>query len=97
MVLAGVKAELNEFGLHGDPGDPQPARGFGLVAPRLVNGPRDHRALGGFEHAGVRVGQLTSVGSGQEILHLFFKELGRGAASPVVLFNAVRTWSRLIV
>lgn len=72
-VLAGVKAELNQFGLHGDAGNAQPAGGLGLVALRLLDRPREHLALGGFEHSGVHIGHFTPAGSRQEFIHMFSK------------------------
>jgi hypothetical protein len=68
-----MKAELNEFGLHGDAGYAQPAGSFGLVALRLLNRPREHLALGGFEHSGMHIGQFTPAGSRQEFIHMFSK------------------------
>ena len=41
LILARVKPELNQFGLHGDARDAQPACGLGLVALRLLNRPRE--------------------------------------------------------
>ena len=40
-ILAGVKPELNQFGLHGDARDAQPACRLRLVALRLLNRPRE--------------------------------------------------------
>jgi len=48
IFLAGVEAELNEFGLHGDARDAEPPCGFGLIAPGLLNGTGEEFAFGGF-------------------------------------------------
>src|ERR1043166_9475567 len=45
LILAGVQTELDQFGAHGDAGDAEPARGFGLVALGLLDGAGEKLAL----------------------------------------------------
>ena len=53
LILAGVQAEMDELGLHGQTRDPKPARRFGLVAVRLSDGACEEFPLGGFKHTRV--------------------------------------------
>ena len=39
LILAGMEAELDKFGLHGEARDAEPAGRLGLIALGLVDGP----------------------------------------------------------
>src|SRR5712672_2391283 len=58
VVLAGMEAELKEFGFHGDAGDAEPAGSLGLVALGEFNGTGEDFAFGAFKDASVDVGNF---------------------------------------
>jgi hypothetical protein len=92
-----VKAELNEFGLHGDARDAKPPGGFGLIALGLLNGAGEKFALGRFKRT-----RMMSVISPRRVAasnSSTYSPKGRIAEyiSPPVLFSAARTWSRVMV
>jgi hypothetical protein len=84
LILAGVQAEMDELGLHGQTRDAKSARRFGLVAMSLSDGACEEFPLGGFKHTRVRIGKFLPLCRCQQVVHLFAKRLGRG-----ILWNSV--------
>jgi hypothetical protein len=62
--LPRMRTELDQFGLHGDAGDPEPTGSFGLIAARRFSGAPEHFALGEFHDAGVNIRHLAALGAG---------------------------------
>ena len=73
-----MEAELDEFGFHGDPRNTEPAGRFGLVATRLLDGPREKFAFGRFEDARVNAGEFLAPGGGEQFVNVFAEGTHRG-------------------
>jgi CheY-like chemotaxis protein len=71
----GVKTELVEFLAHGEAGNSEPSRGFGLIAAGQLDGAAKYFFLGGLHQARVGVVQLSSLGGGEQTVHVFAQGL----------------------
>ena len=65
MVLAGMEAELKEFGFHGDARDAQPTNDFSLIALDEIDDAGEDFAFGAFQDASVDVGNFTAARGGK--------------------------------
>ena len=73
MILARVKAKLEELGFHGDAGDAEPAGSLGLVALCEFDCAGEDFAFGAFQDASVDVGNFTAARCGEEFVNVIAK------------------------
>jgi len=78
LVLAGMEAELEEFGFHGDAGDAEPAGSASLIALREINGAGEDFAFGIFEDAAMNIRNFTPTGGCEEFVDVIAKGSGSG-------------------
>ena len=78
VILAGMEAELKEFGFHGDSGDAEPAGSLGLVALGKFNGAGEDFAFGIFQDASVDVANFTAARRSEEFVDVITKGHRRG-------------------
>ena len=76
LILAGVQAEMDELGLHGQTRDAKPTRGFGLVAVGQSDGACEELSFGSFKHTRVHIGKFLQSARRKQVVHVFAKRLG---------------------
>ena len=62
-----MQAKHSQLGAQGQPGDPEPAGGFRLIAPREANGLRDQLTIRGLMQQRMRVLQLARTRRGEQL------------------------------